>query len=261
MWVYLPFGFYSIVQKPGDDDLTVRARTRADLDALRSKYMPELGPDLGMATDYQHRAKISHTDFARGVSKIVGDLHYSNVKGETMRQSGAERCTVYSKVHHATAKLADIASAEGDLKSQFELPPNARYGGVVFDKEGRVLLRKPTGGFGGYAWTFAKGRSRAGESPLETAAREVQEETGIEVEVGRRIPGVFRGTTGSDVFFLMTPVKDHKSFDAETEEIRWATPDEAKELIGETPSKMGRERDLAVLDAALGPIYCPTEED
>ena len=28
-------------------------------------------------------------------------------------------------------------------------------GGVVFDDRGRVLVRRPRGGFGGYAWTFA----------------------------------------------------------------------------------------------------------
>lgn len=266
MWIYLPFGFYSIVQKSGEDDLTVRARLKSDLDVLRAKYMPTLGPDVGKATDYEHRARISHADFAQGLKKIAEDLHYSNVKSETMKQSGAERHSVYAKVHHATAELAYVASSPvptgNDLLDEFALPANARYGGVVFDKKGRVLLRKPTDEFDGYVWTFAKGRCKPGETPHETAARETREETGLEVEVGRRIPGLFRGGTGMNVYFLMEPIEDHQDFDPkETEEVRWVTPDEARELIGKTRNQVGRKRDLAVLDAALGPIYCPNEED
>jgi hypothetical protein len=35
MWLLTPFGFFSVVNKPGDPHLTVRSRVRADLDALR----------------------------------------------------------------------------------------------------------------------------------------------------------------------------------------------------------------------------------
>ena len=47
------------------------------------------------------------------------------------------------------------------------------YGGVVFDRDGRVLLRKPKNEFDGYKWTFAKGRPKAGETPAQTALTEV----------------------------------------------------------------------------------------
>ncbi len=46
MWLITTTGFYSVVQKPWDqaaDTLTVRARAKADLDALREAGLPELG--------------------------------------------------------------------------------------------------------------------------------------------------------------------------------------------------------------------------
>ncbi|MBV9864749.1 MAG: NUDIX hydrolase [Abitibacteriaceae bacterium] len=55
------------------------------------------------------------------------------------------------------------------------------YGGVVFDVEKRVLLRKPSNGWGGYAWTFPKGAPEweLDAIPEQTALREVREETGV----------------------------------------------------------------------------------
>src|ERR1700722_164333 len=46
-----------------------------------------------------------------------------------------------------------------------------RYGLVLFDDQVNVLLREPRDHFGGYSWTFAKGKSWEGERPVETAVR------------------------------------------------------------------------------------------
>jgi len=40
------------------------------------------------------------------------------------------------------------------------------YGGIDFDDEGLVLLRKPKNEFDGYKCTFAKGRPKAGRKRL-----------------------------------------------------------------------------------------------
>lgn len=47
------------------------------------------------------------------------------------------------------------------------------YGAVMFDDQGRVLLRKPTNEFGGYVWTWPKGGVEPDEHPLTAALREV----------------------------------------------------------------------------------------
>jgi hypothetical protein len=46
MWLITPIGFFSIVRKPDGQrvgTLTVRARVRGDLEALRGLYLPGLG--------------------------------------------------------------------------------------------------------------------------------------------------------------------------------------------------------------------------
>ena len=127
----------------------------------------------------------------------------------------------------------------------------ASYGGVLIDDQSRVLLRKVTNSFGGAAWTFAKGRPDPSEHPEETAMREVLEETGYPVEMLAPIPGGFEGTTTVNRYWLMRPVGEQQVFGWETEATRWCTPEQARALIGESHSGMVRQRDLAVLQAAL----------
>ena len=125
------------------------------------------------------------------------------------------------------------------------------YGGVAFDRVGRVLLREPSGHFDDYVWTFPKGRPNSDETPEETALRETLEETGVGCKVVARIPGSFRGGTGENVYFLLHPDGRYVPPDGETWCVRWATADEAHELIAKSRNEVGRKRDLAVLRAAL----------
>lgn len=124
------------------------------------------------------------------------------------------------------------------------------YGGVLVNDEGKILLRKPTNNFDNYAWTFAKGRLDAGETPEQAALREVQEETGVEAEIIGKVPGSFEGGVTVTEYFLMRPLNAGE-FSWETEEIRWVTPDEARQLIAETTNDKGRKRDLATLEEAV----------
>jgi 8-oxo-dGTP pyrophosphatase MutT (NUDIX family) len=54
-------------------------------------------------------------------------------------------------------------------------------------------------------WTFPKGQQEGDESPEETALRETWEEAGVRAEVVEQISGVFAGTTGASIYFLMRP--------------------------------------------------------
>ena len=99
MWLITTFGFFSAVQKPGDAELTVRARVRADLEALREKYAPALGEITESAgTDYPFRARITHEAFAEAVRRAALDVHYDNFKSEVARVQGWGREGVYAKV-------------------------------------------------------------------------------------------------------------------------------------------------------------------
>jgi len=106
-------------------------------------------------------------------------------------------------------------------------------GGVVFrgETDRRVLLvrAKPAP----HDWVLPKGHIERGETPEETARREVIEEAGVDAE-----PLRFAGTLEFDTpngkhvrsaFFLMRFVKSVTPH--EQREIRWATINEALRLV------------------------------
>ena len=99
MWLFTTFGFFSAVQKPGDDFLTIRGRSAKDLDRLREQYLPSLGPTTTKGgTDYPCRARASHEDLAEAMGAIVGDIQYSNFKGAVGKEMGSERSGTYHNV-------------------------------------------------------------------------------------------------------------------------------------------------------------------
>ena len=129
----------------------------------------------------------------------------------------------------------------------------SRYGGVIMSEDGKkVLLREPTGHFDGYAWTFSKGTPDPGDHPVETAVREVAEETGHDGKIVGFVPGKFSSGNSTTYYFLMhSRGNNPESMDEETNDTRWVTEDEARELINQSTNYMGKKRDLATLKAAF----------
>ncbi len=125
------------------------------------------------------------------------------------------------------------------------------YGGVVIDLCDRVLLRQPVDEHRGVAWTFAKGKPKAGETPQETALREVWEETGVRAKILAKIPGCFDGARTSNRYFLMLPLEVTGGYDEETLAVRWVLQEQAAELISISNRAGRRARDLQVLQAAF----------
>lgn len=259
MWIMTTLEFFSAVQKPGDDQLTIRARVRSDLEAL-AKTLPELGPiQQGGGTDYPYRARVPHAAFALALARLSHDIDYANFKNAVAERQGAARAKAYGKVWevlyglapHATAASREpLAASKTASHGPAPSGMNLAYGGVVVDAEGRVLLREPKGHYGGYVWTFPKGRQDRGETPTEAALREVCEESGQVAEIVSAIPGWFRGDTSATAFYLMRPVTDVGFAADETSAVRWVSFDGAGEYLGQTTSQAGRKRDLAVLAAA-----------
>lgn len=106
MWLITDLGFFSIVRKPGDDDLTVRSRARADLEALHDRYLPTLGPIVeGAGTDYPFRAKVTVEDLAFAASEIVRAIDYSNFKSRVAAEQGTSRAHIYGDVWADLLKL------------------------------------------------------------------------------------------------------------------------------------------------------------
>lgn len=98
MWLLIPEGFYSIVQKQGEDDLCVRARARGDLEQLRETYMPALGPTKETpGSDYRYRAWITRDALAEGLAAVARGLSYPNFKSEVGSRD-PERAQLYGRV-------------------------------------------------------------------------------------------------------------------------------------------------------------------
>lgn len=260
MWLFTNIGFFSVVQKPGTNFLTIRARVRGDLDTLRQKYLPELSPTASKGgTDYPYRATCTHAAFATAAGKIINDIGYANFKNEVASRQGKDRAHRYGKVWQALYGMPDSPTEQAAIGLPWSLSipqgKKAAYGGVIFDPDGLVLLREPKNHFDGYVWTFPKGRPDSGETPEQAALREVKEETGVTAIIAAPIPGEFIGGTTINRYFLMSAPAGSGGVapdDKETESVRWVTTDEAHKLIKQTTNTTGRKRDLDVLAAAIG---------
>ena len=99
MWIAHPDGFFSVVRKPGDSQLTVRSRVRVDLERLREQWLPELGPTrAGEGSDYPYRASVDAAAFGRGLATMGAAIDYDNFKNEVKRRQGSARAGAYGKV-------------------------------------------------------------------------------------------------------------------------------------------------------------------
>ena len=72
------------------------------------------------------------------------------------------------------------------------MDPVEQAGGIVVRFDGPPLLLVATGKRSLSRWIFPKGHIEEGETPVETAIREVREETGIETKL---LPPGYLGTT------------------------------------------------------------------
>ncbi len=109
--------------------------------------------------------------------------------------------------------------------------------GAVIIVDGRMLLiRRGRGAYVGH-WAVPGGRQRRGETMRRAAAREVLEETGIEVEVGDVVwagdimdpndPPAYHYTV---VDFAATPVGGTLESGDDAAEVRWVPVDEVRSL-------------------------------
>lgn len=102
-------------------------------------------------------------------------------------------------------------------------------GAVVRDDVGRILLVRRANPPAQCLWSLPGGRIEAGESAPDAAAREVAEETGLVVRVGRLLMTVELGDYlvrdyAADVVGGVLRAGDDAS------DVRWCTPDELRDL-------------------------------
>ncbi|GIK76314.1 MAG: hypothetical protein BroJett022_00040 [Actinomycetes bacterium] len=98
MWLFTTQGLYSVVAHRDDPDaLIVRARARADIDALREQ-IPSLEPFEDPAADYRHRAVVSRAEWLAAVAQLVTEIDYDNFKRAVAARQGHERSQLYGRI-------------------------------------------------------------------------------------------------------------------------------------------------------------------
>ncbi len=115
MWLYTPFGFFSIVHGRDADVnlLVVRSRVASDLTRLRDEYLPELSPTTASAhTDYAYRGTCTKEQFASAAAKIALAIDYTNFKDEVTRVQGDDRHDIYSEVWWVNLQMKKIDRKE-----------------------------------------------------------------------------------------------------------------------------------------------------
>ena len=109
MWLITNFGFFSVVQKPGDDLLTVRSRVKADLEELQNRYIPNLSEILETAdSDYCYRSRVSKVEFGDSLKKIAMDIDYDNFKNSVYKKQGHKRAGIYGRIWELLLNLKKV---------------------------------------------------------------------------------------------------------------------------------------------------------
>jgi len=224
--------------------LTVRSRVRSDLAALKQHYLPSLGPiQESHDTDYRFRAVAPRAEVSAAMARLVDNLDYSNFKSEVGKKQGHKRAGLYHKVWDVLYHLqTDPEFAEKD-------PVAESYGDVVVSGRRKVLLREPTSTTGAMPGPLPRRNpspaSRLGMPPCEPCAK-----TGYDAEIRISVPGAFKGSASSTCYYVMDAKHPPAKPNWQTAGLRWVNFDEARELIRQSPNAEGRDRDMAILDAA-----------
>ena len=106
-------------------------------------------------------------------------------------------------------------------------------GCIIINDKNEVLLIHHNAGH----WDFPKGHVEEGETEMETAIREVKEETTIDVEVNEEYRYSTKyspkeGVIKEVIYFLARNISDNKQAQLEeVSEVRWVNVDEAIDKI------------------------------
>ncbi|MBQ5782473.1 MAG: NUDIX domain-containing protein [Oscillospiraceae bacterium] len=110
-------------------------------------------------------------------------------------------------------------------------------GALVFylkdNKEQVLLIKHSNSGH----WSFPKGHVEAGETEVQTAVREIKEETGVDVDIDTRFREVVTYSPKKDVikdviyFFAVAKGYETQKQESEVSEVRWVDADKVLKCV------------------------------
>lgn len=107
MWLFLPFGFFSVVRKPNDTQLCVRSRDAESLLRLR-RLIPSMGPVITQGgTDYPHRAFVDPRVFGVFLAHYANTMDVPNFKDAAQDCRGPEFHDLCASVWATMFELED----------------------------------------------------------------------------------------------------------------------------------------------------------
>ena len=116
MWLMTRVGFFSIVEKDGEQHLTIRSSHREDLDRLRDHYLPGLSATTSHPDSaYPWRATAPQEAVGQALAKLAADIDYPAVQEELVHSLGPQRANAYGKAGAlmAPADLTAPPSTDG----------------------------------------------------------------------------------------------------------------------------------------------------
>lgn len=129
-----------------------------------------------------------------------------------------------------------VTAAEDREPDCFVCPAVRAAGGVVWHCQPHcglqiLLVHRPKHD----DWSLPKGKVDKGESEIDCALREVEEETGLRCRLGEELsPTHYRDRRGRSKrvrYWAMEPLAGVFLPNGEVDEVRWLSPDEAQQLL------------------------------
>lgn len=111
--------------------------------------------------------------------------------------------------------------------------PMVRVACALIEREGRLLVAcRPAGKALAGKWEFPGGKIEPGESGPEALVREIQEELGLEIDVGAALPEVAHSYDGWSIRLLpfCCRVRHGEPHPREHSEVRWCRVEEIAAL-------------------------------
>lgn len=157
---------------------------------------------------------------------------------QALMELGSAVCTPRAPVCSACplrqpcrALAMDAADRFPPRKRKAAIPHYDVAAGMILDGKGRLLVqrRDETGLLGGL-WELPGGKCEPGETVESACSRELLEELGIDVEVGKRTHVVAHAYSHFRITLHVFPCRIHSGEPASSRPLRWVLPSELEDL-------------------------------